>query len=92
MDKETNSTPGEEASNLRSLEAPIYSARASARVLSIVVDEVLASHDLASVSIDGVVQLTLDEITAEALYHAVGSVTRHTQDAVEAYARIAPKA
>jgi len=84
MDEKGSLTP-----NLRALGPPIHSARASARVLAIVVDEVLASHDLASAQLDGVVQLTLDEITAEALQHAAAIVVRHTQDAADAYARIA---
>ncbi len=85
MDGYTPISRAAAADKLLDLEMPLVDARASARCLAIVVDEVLQSLHPGLTAPKGTTALLLDEETVEALNHVVTAVLTNTRKAAEVF-------
>ena len=84
MDGTTHTTSAKKISML-DLEQPITDSKAAARIVAIIVDEILSSHHRSVTTPKGTTALMLDDSTIEALNHSITNLLSHTRKASDAF-------
>lgn len=88
MDTITLNPADAEAASIHDLEQPVVGAKHAAHVLSIVLDDILASKHPSMQSADGYTALLVDDETIEALAHAMEQVIGFTRKAADDYSQV----
>ena len=85
MDGTTHTTSATRTASILDLELPITDSKAAARIVAIIVDEILSSHHRSVTTPKGTTALMLDDSTIEALNHSITNLLSHTRKASDAF-------